>query len=247
MEGFFMAAISFGSLKQNLEAGRRELAKFKRILPYAPSSTRIQTQIIRHENSPRFQTIIPRLDKLSEKYDRLEDNFCLSSSWDSSADVIRDIKNNKVGNCGAMNDAMELMMLEDGLDAHAISLAITNKSDGGLKERVGDHLFAVLGLREDADFSDIKTWGNSAVIVDAWSNTVMAAREGMDYIKKLLGFDPALHNIEYEHSLTETERVVNRHFDKEFLKTFFEMSNPDYKLPDDVDFEKWIGDMQKNK
>ena len=179
-----MAAISFGSLKQNLEAGRRELAKFKRILPYAPSSTRIQTQIIRHENSPRFQTIIPRLDKLSEKYDRLEDNFCLSSSWDSSADVIRDIKNNKVGNCGAMNDAMELMMLEDGLDAHAISLAITNKSDGGLKERVGDHLFAVLGLREDADFSDIKTWGNSAVIVDAWSNTVMAAREGMDYIKK---------------------------------------------------------------
>ena len=61
------------------------------------------------------------------------------------------------------------------------------------------------------------------------------------------GQDPALHNIEYEHSLSESERAVNRHFDKEFVKTFFEMSNPDYKLPDDVDFEKWIGDMQKNK
>lgn len=216
-----MMYISFGSLKHNLEVGRRELAKFKRVLPYFPSSSRIQTQIIQHKNSPRFKELIPRLEELSDQYSLLEDNFSFSE-WNSSADVIRDIEKNKVGNCGSVNSAMEKMMIEDGLDAHTISLVVTNKRDNQLKERIGDHLFVVFGLRQDADFSNIKTWGNSAIIIDAWSNTVMAAREGMDYIKKILGYRPDIHNIKYDHSRTREEMDIDY---KNFVRKLFDMFN----------------------
>lgn len=213
-------SISFGSLKHNLEIGRCELAKFKKALPYSPSSTRIQTQIIQHEHSPKFSNLISRLDILSDKYTQLDDNFYINTSEEKAADVIRTIKSNNVGNCGVVNDAMEKIMLEDGFDAHAISLVVTNKRDNMIKERVGDHLFVVFGLRKDADFSDIKTWGNSAIIVDAWSNTVMAAREGMDYIKKLLGYNPDVHNIKYDHSKTKEEMILDQ---KDFVKQLFNM------------------------
>lgn len=53
----------------------------------------------------------------------------------------------------------------------------------------GEHVFNVIGLSEDANTKDPRTWGENAVVIDAWSGKVFTPQEALEFFKDFFGYD----------------------------------------------------------
>lgn len=66
------------------------------------------------------------------------------------------------------------------------------------KDVVFGHDVVVFGLKENADLTNLKTWGNRAVIVDSWTGFALKAKEGLNYINDFFKFDSSKHLTVFE-------------------------------------------------
>ena len=71
----------------------------------------------------------------------------------------------------------------------SIVLNVADIEHFGQDEGRGSHTFCVVGMAENADTTDPSTWGENAVIVDAWIGKSFSVQEGIDYYKEFLRFD----------------------------------------------------------
>jgi hypothetical protein len=53
----------------------------------------------------------------------------------------------------------------------------------------GEHVFNVIGLAENADTKDPRTWGEDAVVIDAWSGKVFTPQEALEFFKDFFDYD----------------------------------------------------------
>lgn len=53
----------------------------------------------------------------------------------------------------------------------------------------GEHVFNVIGMAEDADTKNPSTWGENAVVVDAWSGKVFTPKEALKFYKDFFNYD----------------------------------------------------------
>lgn len=53
----------------------------------------------------------------------------------------------------------------------------------------GEHVFNVIGMAEDADTKKPSTWGENAVVVDAWSGKVFTPKEALKFYKDFFNYD----------------------------------------------------------
>lgn len=84
------------------------------------------------------------------------------------ANIVQTVKNEKVGGCSEYSYLVIDALLNIGIKFQNIELyKITN----------GDHVFVVLDRQANSDMNDYLTWGNSAIVIDAWSGDVYPANK----------------------------------------------------------------------
>ncbi len=85
-----------------------------------------------------------------------------------------------IGNCGEMAAVAFFKALEKGMWNVPVDIVyITN----------GDHAFLVIGREPDSDPENYKTWGPSAVVVDAWSKKVYKVSDLEANLEDYFGLD----------------------------------------------------------
>jgi hypothetical protein len=71
----------------------------------------------------------------------------------------------------------------------------------------GEHAFCVIGLDENADTTDPTTWGENAVIVDAWLGKTFSVKDGIEYYREFFRYNKSQDNPEYKMSFGTQEQV----------------------------------------
>ena len=155
-----------------------------------------------HENDPKYENLNKELRKLSRKISN--EIFNVRESIDFYYGPLEKFMERKmplfksrgVANCGEVSSAILYYLKQKGEDAHKIHIQIKKKLFKKPENRLfSDHSFVVIGLKKDAKLTDPKTWGNNAVIVDAWNGVVGKAKEVLDQYQRMFKFNPKKEKI----------------------------------------------------
>lgn len=184
------------ALQNNLRIAKSVLKEFNQEYGKVNSSTRLEIQI--EENKGKISSA--ELEKLKE----------LKKDCESKIAKYREHLNDNLGqDCymkrlkkfvketNAMNCGDYAVMLQDhffkkhNLKTDNVSLLVLEKKNGRIEFSLDkNHTIPVIGIDKKAKLEDPATWGPNAVIVDAWSNVVMKAKDGIEYFKQVLKFNP---------------------------------------------------------
>jgi hypothetical protein len=180
-------------LTQNLYNGEKVLKEFKSEFPYIKSNTKYNTIIERHKDDERYAGIIPLLRGQSQLSGLVV--YQMRNSYNAQKNKLgylkQAVKFLKVANCQEC-----AFLIHDKLDKAGIpsqNIRVNFEQKNGF-DTTKNHAFTVIGMDKKADFSNPKTWGKNAVIIDGWSNMVTRVREGIDFIKQTFKFDPEKEN-----------------------------------------------------
>lgn len=202
--------ISFGNLRQNLKTGEAVLREFKKEFPVLHSNTYLAIRRFQHQDSNKFAKILPKIQKVEQKYnqgvgltremtdDVFDEVLSGSSSFGTYVTKLKEVLAFiKYGNCGEYSDIVDFKLINKGENSHNIAMSFKDPKTG--KERnYGKHVFTVFGFKEGAQLTNPKTWGQDAVVVDAWANIVMRSNDAIEYFKTMFCFNPANSKIDYE-------------------------------------------------
>lgn len=199
--------ISFGSLKAQKRLGEKMLREYRKTYPRNfHSSSLVDSFIIRHNGDRAFKSVNKKLRNLADRYNEEIDIVRLKyqnkdyPSWEVYIDTLKKaVLSRNAANCGEQADLMQDIFFKNGMDAHNVCMTFyTKKSTFRDEKMYRNHVFIVTGLKQDADITKPKTWGNEAVVTDPWSNVVLSAGEAIDYFRKILGFNPKYHRETFE-------------------------------------------------
>ncbi len=92
-------------------------------------------------------------------------------------------------NCEQRARELDRIMVSHGFNGNKAVVLI--HGDQNLDEGYiyGAHVFNVINLDDNAIISDTETWGNNAVIVDAWAGKVFKPDEAIKFYRDFLGYD----------------------------------------------------------
>lgn len=203
------------SLRQNLRLGEEVLHEFRQEFPVLHSNTRLLNRFENNISQATLSKLSPKMDPIVDKYSkgigslrtislskvnvpmtyfgRLKYYFSSSSKRKDYFDAFINrlkllMQEKKYANCGEQSAIAMAMLIKKGEKPCLINIIIIDKFTN-LKKPGGDHAFVVYGLNKAANNLQYRTWGQKAVILDPWSNTVMKASDGINYFKQILGFD----------------------------------------------------------
>ncbi|MDD3236565.1 MAG: hypothetical protein PHV37_00530 [Candidatus Gastranaerophilales bacterium] len=196
--------ISFCGLKQNLRVGEDVLRSFKKEFPALKSNTLVDLHIMNVKDTERFQSVLPDLRRLSERYG---DNL-----YQVRREIITPYKDEQLpryvertgellkkkpyANCSESSYFIKQALKEKGETPTRLTMDVINKKNGYPVDGK-DHVFNIFGLKENADPTNPKTWGNQAVVVDAWSNFVMEAKNALETFNRIFKVDQSKHEVKY--------------------------------------------------
>lgn len=107
----------------------------------------------------------------------------------------------KVANCGELSNLTQAELINKGKTAYKLGFQIVpNEGEKAVNRTCDDHTFVVFGLKENADFSNPKTWGNKAVIVDTWGNVVAKADSAIRQFQTQFNLNPKVEHLEFSDS-----------------------------------------------
>lgn len=184
--------ISFEGLKDNLRLGEKVLKDFRKEFGYPHSATFVRAKIIRNSKSTKPK-VIEKLEEVEDvwiKYRNevrelgIKENKRPTSMLDlkNYIDNLKAlIKSKKCCNCPQQASIIQFELLKRGEEAHNVIFTFTGD--------YRNHICTVFGLKKGANFSNPATWGNKAVIVDAWSGVVKKANEGLEFLKHYMSFN----------------------------------------------------------
>lgn len=197
----FNNQLGFLGLKTNLRIGQNVLQEFSRDFPKRPRSfTRIDAKILEHSDDPKYKDIIEKLCKLSSKYRSEHQEIMMERIYhpygpkDKFTRIFDETKEFGYANCDEQAMMIYDKLRKRDITAYNIDMSFINRDDVVKK----NHIFTVFGVKEGSKVSDIKTWGNEAVVVDAWSNVAMGIKEAEAYFKKMLSYKPEEEKIVYK-------------------------------------------------
>lgn len=187
------SSINFGSLKSQKRISELMMKVYQDAYPYKfHSNTQVELLAEKARQKGNF-SLASRLQSVSDKYDKeitktrnaySDWTYNQKSYFQRLSQAMSDLK---AGNCSEQADLLMDVFLKNNHEVHKVGFTI---ADAKTNEFCYDHCFLVKGAKKDAEWFDPTTWGNEAVIADPWSNIVLGAKEGIEYFKKLFGFNP---------------------------------------------------------
>lgn len=174
--------VSFTSLTDNIHAGRMVLKDVKSTYPkgfisnsrYETFSTHVNPQIKR---------------KLEIKIDKTRDIVDMKKrcGYDIYDAVDFAVRKTHTANCGEQAVLVSNSLSKKGILNKIVSMEVYKNNASNFP--LNGHSFCVIGLDDAADISKPETWGNDAVIVDLWSNTVAQARKAISFFSDFMHVD----------------------------------------------------------
>ena len=120
-----------------------------------------------------------KINKLRENAEKL--------SVISEQENIEDVptENRQVMECRHRTEIMTKWLKEQGInDVQEIMICTKD-----ISFEKGEHVFNVIGMAEDADTKNPSTWGENAIVIDAWSGKVFTPKEALKFYKDFFNYD----------------------------------------------------------
>ncbi len=161
--------ITFKSIKPSIKIGEKIIQEIKTEYPriFSPAMLSIKmgnTYPVNLSNkcTPCLADIYNRN---MQSIDIMRDKM-LNLSFDNYIKKLLDfLKTKNIANCSEMNRLAQYKLREKGIKSTLVMCVVDNDE---VSRNVNDHTFVVINLAKDALIKNPKTWGNNAVIVDAW-------------------------------------------------------------------------------
>ncbi len=109
--------------------------------------------------------------------------------------ALKHAKKYSLGNCDEFSNIVLHYLIKRGI--HAERYYISG----------GDHVFVVLGRKENSDPNEPLTWGTNAYIIDAWQKKIFKAEE---YKTKLWGFIEHKHKLKPENIFVRAIAMIHQ-------------------------------------
>lgn len=187
---------SFLGLRENKLLGERLLKEFYKEFGHMQSSSMLKHKIAKYKKAKRssyfttkkMEAKAIKLEK--EIYDPKYNNiYAPVAPYKSENEFIKNLntmlKSLKKANCWEDMAIMSNKLKMAGEKPRLFIIDLLYNNFGHC-----NHFTCVFGLKKDAKIAEPKTWGNQAVIVDAWSNIVMESKQALEYFYKLFDFNP---------------------------------------------------------
>lgn len=193
-----MVAVSARFITENLQEGKKVLEAFNKCFPNVESPSMVQLRASMTKDPIMKQNLMQKLEELDSRLNLLrKDVYTSLKPNDPFSNYVRDlklaIKKYNVADCGHRTDVVIGSLNKDGRNAQKIEMIVLDSAG----KQKANHLFPVMGMKKGANIDKPETWGDNAVIVDAWANFVMKAQEGLDYIKQFTGFNAQKEKIRF--------------------------------------------------
>lgn len=181
---------SFYELSNNMRLGQALINDFNTQYPNLESFTMSEllakkqerinpdsllTQLMKNKADRNFETMIECLNKRPEQKDITFDEYI--------AMIKKEFKDCNMGNCGERAYMLLDKLNKMGLKNHAVIEIGGNKASNS-------HVFNVIGLAPNAVYNKPQTWGQNAVVVDAWSNKIMKPAEAFNFYHNFFEYGP---------------------------------------------------------
>lgn len=198
-------AISFYGLKANLRTGDVVLRRINQELNVPiKSNTKIGVKIVEHQLDKKYADVVEKLTALEKKYavkidKERERRPHIFESFEECVYVLREsAKTSGIANCSERAYIVQSELLKEKEAAHVIKIIAQDRSNPDLKNKFGEHVFTIFGLKKGCDLTKPETWGDNAVVVDWWANMVMSARDAIDSYKRIFNFKPQFQDLKIE-------------------------------------------------
>jgi len=177
--------IGFTGLKQDIEQSRQIIAHVRKEFGRPHSNSYVKAKIYQHIDNDDKTDFLIRLCAVKEKYNKDIHNLRFrmqtwAQEWADYIDLDQFIakykeliKHFKAANCGDFVCLVQHEHLKQGIKADNVNFAFIDKKSNKISR---DHEFSVRGLSKKADIKNITTWGQDAIVVDAWTGSGIVAR-----------------------------------------------------------------------
>ena len=154
----------------NLKIGKELIERFNKEFPNAESSTYLAclANYLEANNGDKN-----KIKELRARADELDVIFEQQLANNVPAEECQ------VKQCGDRADILTKWLKEQGIE-NVQKINITSKK---MNYEHGEHVFNVIGMAENADTKDPTTWGENAVIIDAWAGKTFTPQEGLEFYK----------------------------------------------------------------
>lgn len=178
---YFQPQNTFNS---SMATANRTLSAFNKEFPDLESSTMMYAHLEQMKRHGASEKDIEQYSKKCEKMmDKYMDKVAMRKK-DSIDDLKKYVKKANIANCGDRAYIVDDILNKSGYSDSQKKMVLINGNDD-----FGNHCFNVIGLKEDADITNPATWGEDAVIIDAWMGKVMKPNQAIGLYRDFLGYD----------------------------------------------------------
>lgn len=183
-------------INENLKIGKQVLESFNKTFPAVESHSMAQLQLLKTANPQAKKSLVAQCQELCSRVGAMKDEV-YGKTYKSFNEYVtalkQSIKKYNVADCGHRSDVVIGSLNPHGRTAQKIEMVVLD-SAGNQKS---NHIFPVMAMKKDANINKPETWGDNAVIIDAWANIVMKAEEGINYLKKFVNFTPQNEQVKF--------------------------------------------------
>ncbi|MBR2068706.1 MAG: hypothetical protein IJ877_02980 [Candidatus Gastranaerophilales bacterium] len=186
-------------------AGQKALEQFKAQFGEIKSPTYL-AQIIKHrEKEGASSEEIEELTNLKYKYHKgitalrnEMDSYGVTENSTYCILLRSYLKDHEANlNCGECSSLLKDILNRKGIDAQNIYFYTTNAD--GQRVNKAEHVFTVINLAPDAFISDPSTWGEDAIVCDAWADICMKTPDALNFYRNFFLLEDK-HNMYFEHA-----------------------------------------------
>ncbi len=182
-------------LSENIKLGKKVLESFNKTFPNVESHSMAQLRLLKESNPKIKEEMAEVCKKLFSKLTSLKaDVYEKAYTQSDYISALKSaIKKYNIADCGHRTDVIINSLRIQGKSAKKVEMVITDN----LGKQKSNHIFPVIAMKNNANIDNPQTWGENAVIVDAWANMVMKANDGINFLKKTVGFLPAAEKVKF--------------------------------------------------
>lgn len=235
--------IAFTGLKQDIEVSRQIVSGFHKELGRPKSNTFVEAKIYQHIDDEKYTDISIKLTYVKDKYSRqifrLREelkNWLKMTQYTNSCllkmdlvktrpvitldEYMKKVKElvSKVGaaNCEEYSDIVQYDHLKKGINANVVGVCVYSKyGDKFLR----NHSFCVRSLAQGAEVNNPSSWGDKAIVADAWLGTGVVDK-AKDTLVGTVKNGEILHREYREGGLSQILKFIGFNPDKEKLRYF---------------------------
>lgn len=195
-------ALSWVNVKAS---AKKAMYDFKKDFGEIKSATYVAEQYKQAKHSGAPEEVLDSLSETRKEYSKKVKEMrknVYSVRYDSFDDYIKSLKsyvkeNGSYMNCNECADLMLYKLRKQGVKATNVCIFTVNKN--GERTSGTEHVFTVAGLRDNADIKNPDTWGNNAIICDAWAGICEKADEGIKFYKDFFAPDKGRNCFGFEY------------------------------------------------